>query len=73
MTSVHARNWMNFRITDEDRRRLTPGQIRRLEELARKMQNDEFPAAPGNDADRFDARDMQPMDGPPPPWQRRPR
>lgn len=67
--SKHADNFRQFfQITEEDRRRLTPEQLRELEEWARQMANDEIPTAENFNKDKFDAFWMEPTDGPPPPW-----
>jgi hypothetical protein len=46
----------HFRITDEDRKRLTPEEIASLEEFAKKMMEDCEPATSFNER-KFDASD----------------
>ena len=55
MTSKIAENFRKyFRITDEDRARMTPEEIASLEAFAQRMMNDENPPGDFNER-KFDA------------------
>ncbi len=54
MISKHAENFKHFQITDEDHKRLTPAQIKDLEDFAEEMRNHVVPTT-SFDEDKFDA------------------
>jgi hypothetical protein len=59
-----------FSITEEDRKRLTPEQIARLEALVNELRANEPPSVTLHNPDKFDAKDMHPVGKGPVNWKK---
>jgi len=53
--------YANVKITDEDRKRLSPEQLARLEQYIKELQTEDSEPVKLVNVDRFDAKDMHPV------------
>jgi hypothetical protein len=60
----------NFSITDEDRKRLSPAEIARLEALVKELRETEIPSVKLHNPDKFDGKDMHPVGKGPVNWKK---
>ncbi|MGD9711813.1 MAG: hypothetical protein AB7V46_07085 [Thermomicrobiales bacterium] len=64
----HVADGPKFKITDEDRKRLSPDDLKTLEEVYERLNNNEYEIATNWNADKFSAEWMVPDKGPIPDW-----
>jgi hypothetical protein len=60
----------NFVITDEDRKRLSPAEIARLEALVKELREKDSGSTTFSDPKKFDAKSMQPVGKGPVNWKK---